>query len=163
MPKINETKCNKNWISRNHGKFNQMQKVMLWNGKKKKCKQNLPNVGKFKNSYNILCYQNPLMLLMKWIDIGKNTSQNYFFWSMVHELVSIQFVRVFFAKLCSGQIRHLINSLVVTFNYSISKKFFVKNFRPFKKHGIALLISINQYCHTVPFWFLVLLFHLFRH
>ena len=26
--------------------------------------------------------------------------------------------------------------------------FFLKNFR---KHGIALLISINQYCHTVPF------------
>ena len=31
MPKLNETKCNKYWISQNHGKFNEMQKVMLWN------------------------------------------------------------------------------------------------------------------------------------
>ena len=31
MPKLNETKYNKNWILQNHGKLNEMQKVMFWN------------------------------------------------------------------------------------------------------------------------------------
>ena len=33
MPKLNETKYNKNWISQNHGKFNEMQKIMFWNAR----------------------------------------------------------------------------------------------------------------------------------
>ena len=43
-----------------------------------------------------------------------------------------------FAKLCSDQIRHFTNSPFVTFNCSISEIpnefFFLKNFKPFKKH-----------------------------
>ena len=31
MPKLNETKYNKNWILQNHGKFNEIQKAMFWN------------------------------------------------------------------------------------------------------------------------------------
>ena len=31
MPKLNETKYNKNWILQNHGTFNEMQKAMFWN------------------------------------------------------------------------------------------------------------------------------------
>ena len=48
-------------------KTNEIQKVMLGNAKTKK----VSNFGKLKNSESILCYQKPLMLLMKWADIGK--------------------------------------------------------------------------------------------
>ena len=36
MPKLNKTKFDENWISQNHGKFNEMQVAMLWNAKIKK-------------------------------------------------------------------------------------------------------------------------------
>ena len=67
MPKLKETKCNKNWILPKHGKCNEMQKAMLRNAKIKE----ISNFGSHENSENILRYQEPLMLLMKWTDIGK--------------------------------------------------------------------------------------------
>ena len=41
-----------------------------------------------------------------------------------------------FGKFCQGQIHHFTNSPFVTFN-------FFRNLRPFKRHGITLLMSIN--------------------
>ena len=67
MPKLKETKRNENWILRNHGKFNEMRKVMLRNTKIKE----ISNFGTLQNSEDVLRYQKPLMLLMKWTDIGK--------------------------------------------------------------------------------------------
>ena len=49
MPKLKETKRNKNCILRNHGKFSEMQKVMLRNAKIKE----IQNFGPLKNSENI--------------------------------------------------------------------------------------------------------------
>ena len=57
-----------------------MQKVMLWNEKKKKKEipKMTPNFGKLKNSKNVICYQKPLMLVMKWTNIGKKYFPNLF-------------------------------------------------------------------------------------
>ena len=51
-----------------------MQKVMLRNAKIKE----IPNFGPLQNSESILCYQKPLILLMKWTDIGKITFAKLF-------------------------------------------------------------------------------------
>ena len=151
MSKLNETKCNKKWIPQIHRKFNKMKKVMLGNAKIKE----ISNFAKLKNSENILCYQKPVMLLMKWT-LGKNILQNYLFWTIVHQRRFNPIYQVPFAKFCSGQIRHFLNKFAI-FHFQLFPKFFtksvlvfLKNFRPFKKHGIALLVSRNQYCHTEP-------------
>ena len=67
MSELKKTKCNKTWISWNHGKFNEIQKILLRNAKIKQ----ISNFGLLQNSENILSYQKPLMLLMKLSVIGK--------------------------------------------------------------------------------------------
>ena len=73
---------------------------------------------------------------MTWTDIGKKYFTKLFFGTMVHQRGSIPIYLVPFGKFCQGQIHHFTNSPFVIFN-------FFRNLRRFKKHGIALLISIN--------------------
>ena len=118
-------------------------------------------VQKLKNPENV--FQKPLRLTMKLTAIRKK----YFAKLFVLDHRGLTWFngisQVSFSKLCSGQIRHFTNSPFVTFNYSICgipyKIFFFSKISDLSKN-IALLIGINQYCHTVHFYFLVLLFHL---
>ena len=78
---------------------------------------------------------------------------------MVNQRGSIQFIRFLLqsfvqAKYVTSQIRHL--SLSTSVFPKFLTNFFLlcflsQKFQTFQKHGMALLISINQYCHTVPF------------
>ena len=64
---------------------------------------------------------------------------------MVHQRGLNPIYQVPFAKFCSGQICHIPHKICFVRNL------FLKNFKPFKKHGIALLVRGNQYYHTEPF------------
>ena len=62
--------------------------------------------------------------------------------------------------------RHFLHKFAIShfqiFPKSLTKSvlFFLKTFRSFKKHEVAVLVSGSQYCHTEQFEFLVLLAHL---
>ena len=76
---------------------------------------------------------------------------------MVHHCGFNPIYQVPFAKFCLGQMRDLPQKFPIR-HYQLFPKFltiffafFLKNFRPFKTHGIALQISINGYYHTESF------------
>ena len=90
-------------------------------------------------------------VLMKWIVTGKTYFEKLFVFDHGVSMWFNLIYQVPFENFCSGQIRHFKNSSFVTFNCSISKiphesfsLFFFQKFQAFQKHGIALLISINQ-------------------
>ena len=94
-------------------------------------------------------------VLIKWTVIGKKCLAKLFALDMVYQRGLIQFIRFLSqnfvqAKFVTSQIRHSLLSTAVYPKF-LTKIFFLKNFRPFKKYWIALPVSINQYCHTVPF------------
>ena len=139
--------------------------------KEKKCRNWVPNFGKLKNSEHTLCYQEPLMQLMNrhWkkpfaklfiLDYGTST------WIQSNLSGSGFLLQSFFQpnSPLSSQIRH--SSLSNIFEIPLTKSFFfvLKNFRPFEKHRIALLVSNtvntgNQYCQTEHFLILGSLFN----
>ena len=76
---------------------------------------------------------------------------------MVHEHGFNAIHQIPYAKFSSGQIRHFPHKFAVH-HFQLFPKFltklallFIKIFRSIKKHGIVLLVSVHQYCHTESF------------
>ena len=142
MPKLEETKRNKNCIFWNHAKFNEMQKVMLRNVKIKE----IPNFGPLKNSENISCYQKPLILLIKWRYWKNNFRKIICFGSWVISMDLILFIRFLFWGFAQAKFIIFFKNPPFFLHFKLYQKFllthvlfFLKNYSSFKKHGIAFM------------------------
>ena len=86
----------------------------------------------------------------------KYISQNCLYWTMVHQRGFSPIIKLILRSFVQAKFfAFFTNSHFSTLNYfRNSSKIFVllalKNFKPFKKHGIVLLVSGNQYCCTEP-------------
>ena len=131
------------------------QKVKLRNVKIKE----ISNFGPLKITETILCYQKPLMLLMKWTDTGiiafsKLFVLDYGSLAWIQSNLSGSFCEVLLKpnSPLSSQISHSSLSIIskvllnICFVFSQKLQSFQNSFT-----WIALLVNGNQFCHTELF------------
>ena len=123
-----------------------MQKVMLGNAKN------------LKNSENILCYQEPVIFIMKQTHIGKICFAKLFILDYAASTWIKSNLPAFFYEFCSRKFRHFLHKFAIRhfhqFLIFLAKSvFFSQKCQTFQKRWKTLLVSGNQYCHTESFNF----------